>query len=133
MNKHLVVMGFGIVSLFASSGVHAMCQPIGSEEGSRVSTLVSEGSARVVEQIEAGFTGVQEAVVESNAKQSQQIVSALEGFTQSVVAEIRQLPKTQAEIDRRRNELDPTRQMTNPCGAIAIAADKSQVDDVSRE
>jgi len=125
-----LVFGAGLISASVATA-NAACVPTGIQSGTEISTLVAEGSGEVVMALNDGFAGVQSAVTESNAKQSQQIVSALEGFTQAMVAEIRQLPKTQAEIDRRRNELDPTRQMTDPCGTVARAADVIQTENIA--
>jgi len=131
--RSITSFGVGLCAVF-SGNAHAVCSSlVGTSQGTDISSLVAQGSSDVVVAITRGFDGVQAALAESGGKQSTQIVTALEGFTQAVIAELRQIPKTQAEIDRRRNEVDPTRQMTDPCGQVAIAADVRQSDNVSSD
>lgn len=85
------------------------------QDASKTSGLVMAGSEAVSGAMNSGFQMVGRATANSTSKQSKSLVSGLEAMTSDLVSEIRQIPVTEDEIERRQDMSDPSRQATAPC------------------
>lgn len=115
-----VILGLGVM---ATTNTHACsCTKIVSEAGT-MSGMVQSGSSAIVGAMESGFQMTAQAQDASTAKQTKSLVSGLEAMTASLVSEIRQVPVTAEELERRQALADPAHQATEPCRYSDRAAD----------
>ncbi|TBW57447.1 hypothetical protein EZI54_07245 [Marinobacter halodurans] len=85
--------------------------------------LVMAGTEQVSMAMYNGFNDTAGATADSTAKQTKSLVDGLEAMTTTLVNEIRQVPVTEEEIERRKALADPAEQATAPCRYSDRSAD----------